>query len=456
MSDKLVLETDYLVIGAGAMGMAFVDELIHSSKTTRVVLIDRRSKPGGHWQDAYDFVTLHQPALYYGVNSAKLEAGRHDLASKERICRYYDEVLQKLLDTGRLTFYSRCSYEGDGCFRGLDDAQEYSVEVKMKIVNAAYTNVSVPSTHPPSYEVAENVACVPINALSDLEQEWERFVVIGAGKTGLDALLCLLKKGIDSDRIWWIVSNDPWMFKRSELHPDHFAKSASEQFRAIARSTDPRSFFLEFERIGLLMRLDKNIWPKKFRCATVSEVELEQIRTILNVVRKGRVRKICADQIILEQGIIPTDLETLHIDCTADGLKRQLECPIFADHHLTLQPVYFCQPAFSAAFVAHVELRFKDTATKNRYCIPVPHPEWTTEYFESVGKTFDNVGQWGLRFFIWLSRKRLSVQAHIGPFQALKMIFKSLLVVFPAFKKFNRYRAEIQEEKERLGTVESI
>ena len=68
------LETDYLVVGAGAMGMAFVDELINCSAgtghdKTKVIIIDRRPKPGGHWFDAYDFVTLHQPAAFYGVNS---------------------------------------------------------------------------------------------------------------------------------------------------------------------------------------------------------------------------------------------------------------------------------------------------------------------------------------------------------------------------------------------------
>ena len=63
------LDTDYLVIGAGAMGMAFVDELVTRTRDVRVILVDRRATPGGHWNDAYRFVTLHQPAAFYGVNS---------------------------------------------------------------------------------------------------------------------------------------------------------------------------------------------------------------------------------------------------------------------------------------------------------------------------------------------------------------------------------------------------
>ena len=35
------LTCDYLVVGGGAAGMAFVDELIHHSKDLTVVMVDR-------------------------------------------------------------------------------------------------------------------------------------------------------------------------------------------------------------------------------------------------------------------------------------------------------------------------------------------------------------------------------------------------------------------------------
>jgi cation diffusion facilitator CzcD-associated flavoprotein CzcO len=55
------LETDYLVVGAGAAGMAFTDALLQHSNAT-VTMVDRRDAPGGHWQDAYPYVRLHQPS----------------------------------------------------------------------------------------------------------------------------------------------------------------------------------------------------------------------------------------------------------------------------------------------------------------------------------------------------------------------------------------------------------
>lgn len=62
------LEADYLVIGSGAAGMAFADSLI-TETDDQIVMVDRRVAPGGHRNDAYAFVRLHQPSVYYGVNS---------------------------------------------------------------------------------------------------------------------------------------------------------------------------------------------------------------------------------------------------------------------------------------------------------------------------------------------------------------------------------------------------
>ena len=40
-SQMTSLTCDYLVVGGGASGMAFVDELIHHSKHLTVVMVDR-------------------------------------------------------------------------------------------------------------------------------------------------------------------------------------------------------------------------------------------------------------------------------------------------------------------------------------------------------------------------------------------------------------------------------
>ena len=108
-------ETDYLVVGAGAAAMAFVDTLL-SETDARVVLVDRRHKPGGHWNNAYPFVGLHQPAAFYGVASrepsewkkdkAGLNAGFYSLSTGPAMLDYFDQVMrQRLLPSNRVVFH---------------------------------------------------------------------------------------------------------------------------------------------------------------------------------------------------------------------------------------------------------------------------------------------------------------------------------------------------------------
>ena len=66
-----VIDTDYLIVGAGAAGMAFADALIAECETD-VVMVERRHCPAGHWNDAYPFVRIHQASANYGVNSRVL------------------------------------------------------------------------------------------------------------------------------------------------------------------------------------------------------------------------------------------------------------------------------------------------------------------------------------------------------------------------------------------------
>ena len=74
-----MLETDYLIVGSGAVGMAFADTLL-SETDARIMIVDRYAKPGGHWNVAYPFVSLHQPSQFYGVSSKELSNGRIDQA----------------------------------------------------------------------------------------------------------------------------------------------------------------------------------------------------------------------------------------------------------------------------------------------------------------------------------------------------------------------------------------
>ena len=153
------IEADYLVIGAGATGLAFVDTLV-SETTASVVVVDRNDQPGGHWTTAYPFVRLHQPSAYYGVNSrtlgsdtidrAGLNAGFYELASGAEVCAYFDAVMQQqLLPTGRVSYLPMSEYLGDGRIRTLG-GEDIEVTARGGSSTRPLWMIIVPSMRPPA------------------------------------------------------------------------------------------------------------------------------------------------------------------------------------------------------------------------------------------------------------------------------------------------------------------
>jgi hypothetical protein len=303
--EPTVLLTDYLVVGAGAMGMPFLDELIRSSTDVEAIILDMRAAPGGHWNDAYDFVRLHQPAETYGVPSRSLGSGGGDLASKPQILEHFELALAELVATGRVRWFPQCRYLGEGRFVSVvDPGLRYEVVVQEKVVDATRTSSMVPATTPPNFTVDEGVNFVPINGLTDVKTPWERYMVIGAGKTGMDAIVYLLEQGVRPDRICWIISNDCWYILREAFVKDEGLHLVKQSFEAVLLEdvTTHADFFLDLERRGVMARLDRRILPTKFRAPTVSRAELEQVGRVGGTVRRGRVATIKRDRVLFLSG----------------------------------------------------------------------------------------------------------------------------------------------------------
>ncbi|MGI0108250.1 hypothetical protein [Salinimicrobium sp. WS361] len=115
IQNKTKLETDYLIVGCGAVGMAFADVVLSETKAS-LVMVDKLHKPGGHWNQAYSFVKLHQPSAFYGVSSVDLgkegidkvgvNKGLQNLSSGDEIRNYYNDVMQgQFLPGGRVNIF---------------------------------------------------------------------------------------------------------------------------------------------------------------------------------------------------------------------------------------------------------------------------------------------------------------------------------------------------------------
>jgi hypothetical protein len=426
------IAADYLIVGAGAMGMAFLDTLVTETEAS-VVLVDRRHQPGGHWTMAYPFVRLHQPSAFYGVNSRELgsgavdqtgwNAGLFELATAGEVCAYYDHVLrQQLMPTGRVCYYAMSEYRGwhDGKARFTTLAGvDHAVDVRCRVVDATYMRVTVPAMRPPPYEVAPGVDCVPPNALPRLDAR-ERYVVVGAGKTGIDTCLWLLAHGIAPDRLTWIMPRDSWLLDRATIQPgplfaDTIKANFAAQLRAIRDAAALEDLFARLEDAGVLLRLDPAVPPTMYRCATVSRAELEQLRRIRGIVRMGHLRRVEPDRLVLDDGEVAAHPSALYVDCTADGAEKVPATTVFDGDRITLQSVRGCQQVFSAALIAHVEANYPDDGARNWLCQPVEHPDTDRDWARNTIADYRNQLRWfdDPDLSAWLSGTRLDLFGHL-------------------------------------------
>lgn len=425
------IEADYLVVGAGAMGMAFIDTLITETSATeaRVAVVDRHHAPGGHWTMAYPFVRLHQPSAFYGVNSSRLgvdtidqvgwNRGLYELASAGEICAYYDRIMRReWLPTGRVSYFPMSEYLGDGRFRTLAGA-DYTVRVTSRVVDATYMRVTVPAMRRPPYAVAAGVQCVPPNDLPRLAAH-QRYVVVGAGKTGIDTCLWLLSHGVGPDRLTWIMPRDAWLPDRETMQPgalfaDKLKAGFTAQLRAINDAASAQDLFARLEDAGVLLRIDPTVRPAMYRCATVTRLELEQLRRVADVVRLGHLLAIEPGRMVLDGGTVALSGHELFIDCTADGAEKRPATTIFDPGRITLQSVRGCQQIFSSALIAHVEAAYGDDAVKNELCVPLPHPDTDLDWLRLALADYSNQLRWfdDPELMSWLSAARLDLFGHL-------------------------------------------
>ncbi|HYX21370.1 MAG TPA: NAD(P)-binding protein [Thermoanaerobaculia bacterium] len=417
------LESDYLVVGAGTAGMAFTDALLAHSDAT-VTIVDRRHAPGGHWVDAYPYVRLHQPSAFYGVNSVPLgrdardtagtNAGYYELAGADEIREYFATVMQEhFLPTGRVRYFPSSEYVGEGRFVSRLASVSRTVRAR-KIVDARYVEGGIPATSPPPFEVADGVRCVPAGEIARLRDRPERFVVVGAGKTALDACVWLLEQGIPASAIRWIKAREArWVNRRFQqphaLLPD-FYRGAAMQIEAMAEATSVRDLFDRLEAEEYFLRVDPAVAPTMFRGAVISEGELRLLRRIEDVVRLGHVRRIERDAIVLDRGRVTTSDRALHVHCAARGLSRPPLRPIFEPGRVTIQPFQWGFVSFQFALLGFLEATIESDAEKNRLCRPVAYWDVDTDYLSAFRATLVNQQAWAAHPAIagWARSTRLN------------------------------------------------
>jgi hypothetical protein len=389
------IDADYLVVGAGAMGMAFTDALIDHADV-RVALVDRRHGVGGHWLAAYPFVRLHQASTFYGVASTVLggrvqtagpEAGLHERAGQPAIAAYYDEVLaQRMVGAGRVGFFPGCEYAGDRTFRSRISGETYDVREHCRVVDARYLAPDIPAEMAPRFAVSSGARVLPVNDVVRLEEAPSQYVVVGSGKTATDAIVWLLTRGVDPGAVCWVRPRDPWMLNRALIQPspEIFLGMVATMMESCAAAASLDSLFLALEDAGIMLRVDPAVTPTMAKAPTLGAWELELLRSVTDVVRLGHLVSVDRGRLELTDGSVHVAPDAVVVNCAADGLKNPPLVPIWRDEVITLQPVRAGFPCFGAALIGYVEgtRRGSEDAAKNAIAAPSSYPnslaQWAT------------------------------------------------------------------------------
>ena len=406
------LETDYLVIGSGAVSMAFVDTMLDESDA-QFVMVDRHHLPGGHWNDAYPFVRLHQPSAFYGVASRQLGSDRidetgsnkgfYELASGAEVLAYFEQVMrERFLPSGRVRYFPMSEYAGEGKICSLMGSEEHHVSIRKKTVDGTFFNTSVPSMHKRKFSTDDDVVCIAPNELPRLAPNFKRFTILGGGKTGMDTGVWLLENGANPEAITWICPRDSWLINRETTQPGtaFFKQSVgafAKQLAAMRAASDVEDLFLRLEEAGVMLRINPKRTPSMFHYATISRGEADQLSRIQNVNRSGRVEHISATDVVFKNG--ETDAagpNTLYIDCTATAVQftDNKTLPVFDGDLITLQALRTPLVTFSAAMIAFIETNFDNDTEKNSLSMPVALADDPTEWMASTVGNMINQNIW--------------------------------------------------------------
>jgi hypothetical protein len=370
--------------------MAFTDALIDHADA-HVTLVDRRHAAGGHWEDAYPFVQLHQASLFYGVASTVLgsgtvqrsgpETGLQERARRSEIQAYYDDILQRrFVGSGRVAFLGGSEYHAEGSSHLVTSrvsGETVRIDVRRRVVDATYLSPTIPATTPPPFSVADGVRVVPINELARLATAPTRYVIAGSGKTATDGIVWLLGNGVSPDRIIWVRPREPWMLNRAVVQPDPAVGLglAADTMASAADAESLDDLFLRLEAAGVMLRIDTHVMPTMAKTPTLGAWELDLLRSVENVVRLGHIKHVTRSEIVLDEGVVPLPPDSLLVHCAASGLQYPPLVPVWGPDKIRLQTIRVGFPCFCAALTGYVEATRDDDRERNRLCPPNTLPD---------------------------------------------------------------------------------
>jgi len=307
--------------------LAFTEALLDANTTATVVIVDRHEKPGGiahRWPKFAEF---------------RIKDALRDLRDAQA-------RMEKLIGTGRVRCFMGCNANMDGSMIAMvEDTTSWRVSVSQKVVDASFSRAVLPWERRAPFKIELGVNLLRPTDLPSATSRHPEYIVIGAGRTGVDAVLWLLAQGVPSEAVRWVMPRDPWLTIEGVHH-------MTEMTHVIAGMDDPAAtaedLFLAIEHVGSYRRLDAAVVPSMMHYTEVSPQDFLRLRRIKQIIRLGRVLEVTSSELRLERGCVPVSARALLVNCTNDCIQQAPPpVPIFEPRRITLQLVAECTPLSS-------------------------------------------------------------------------------------------------------------
>jgi cation diffusion facilitator CzcD-associated flavoprotein CzcO len=226
---EATLRADLCVVGSGIAAMnALVVASGYLRPGHRVVLIERRARYGGMWNEAYPFVRLHQPHALFTAGSIPWQGGhpRAYLATREEILGHFAHILDSV--RARVTLEERygwefIEHEERG---GRVRVQARNADGEQLVVDAARLIKAFGTEVRPDVALeftSDRVRSIAPTTLFEHRDEVygarEPIWIVGGGKTAMDTAHLLVTEAPGRE-VHMIVGAGTFFSNRDRLFPD--------------------------------------------------------------------------------------------------------------------------------------------------------------------------------------------------------------------------------------------
>ena len=108
------------IIGAGASGLNALDAALdYLPDKSSVIVVDRGSSWGGHWNNQYEYLRLHQPYQFFTAGSQpwSMVKDRCHLATRAQVLTHFADCAERSAERARVIPFFGYEYDGTHAIR---------------------------------------------------------------------------------------------------------------------------------------------------------------------------------------------------------------------------------------------------------------------------------------------------------------------------------------------------